>query len=121
MNGLSWFLYLAEVVGKLGIISAFTSFVGIFCAIGMFFWWTHYEEVGKGRKEPKPPVKGFLIVWLTALTLYVVVPTQQTIYLIAGSQAGEAVATSETGQEILNDIQEVIKHQLGQLKSKETK
>lgn len=41
--------------------------------------------------------------------------------LIAGAEAGEAVVTSEAGQEILNDIQEVIRHQLGELKGTENK
>ena len=116
MNGLSWLLYLAEVVGKLGFLAAGISFIGTFGAIGIFLWWLHYEESGKKRGEPKPPVKGFIIIWLTALTLHVAIPTQQTIYLIAGSEAGEAVVTSEAGQEIINDIQQVIKHQLGELK-----
>lgn len=41
--------------------------------------------------------------------------------LIAGAEAGEAVVTSEAGQEILDDIQEVIRYQLGELKGTENK
>lgn len=59
--------------------------------------------------------------FLACTLLAAIIPSRDTIYLIAGSEAGEAVVTSEAGQEILEDIQEVIRYQLGELKGTENK
>jgi len=55
-------------------------------------------------------------VFLVTSTLAAIIPSKDTIYLVAGSEAGEAVVTSQEGKEILNDIKEVIRYQLGELK-----
>lgn len=114
MNTLSWFLYLAEVVGKLGSLASLASVVGVICFFGIAFWWGCWQE--NKENVPQPPMKPFFIIWIIAIFLSVVVPSKETVYLIAGSQAGEAVVTSETGQEILTDIQAVIRAQLADLK-----
>lgn len=46
---------------------------------------------------------------LVCALLAAVIPDRQTIYLIAGSEAGEVVVESEEARAILNDIREVIK------------
>jgi hypothetical protein len=77
-----------------------------------------FEGVATGKASPKYSILALSVGMLLFSTL---IPSKETIYLIAGSQAGEAVVTSESGQEILNDIHEVIKHQLGQLKAGKSK
>jgi hypothetical protein len=116
MNSLSWFLYLAEALGTLGRLAGAFSVLGFFIFSAVCFWWLMWKVDGDKADIPKPPVKLVGGLWVFMLTLHVLVPSPDTIYLIAGSQAGEAVVTSEAGQEILNDIQEVIKYQLEQLK-----
>jgi hypothetical protein len=57
------------------------------------------------------------IVGLLALFFIgLLVPTKETIYLIAASEAGETVVESKEGQKVLNDIQEIINLQLQRLK-----
>jgi hypothetical protein len=122
MNSLSWFLYFAEVIPALGGTLAFLSFpVFAFWAIRAAMIGSEeypFEGVSTGKASP---MYGALVLSVGMLLFSTLIPSKETIYLIAGSQAGEAVVTSEAGQEILNDIHEVIKHQLGQLKAGESK
>lgn len=120
MNDLSWFLYLADVLpgaaGSLGSIGFGVSFLG---GVGLLIWKFAYEVDKDAIEDAVDVPKGFWWAWSFFFFLFVIthfVPSKETIYLIAGSEAGEAVVTSETGQEILNDIQQVIKHQLKELK-----
>ena len=57
-------------------------------------------------------------IWIGVFLLLVsaLVPSKETFYLIAGSEAGEYVVQSEEGREIIEDIQEVIKLQLNRMK-----
>jgi hypothetical protein len=118
MNNLSWLLYFAEVAGKLGSAAEAITIVMIFGSVGVVFWYA--MSLDKGFKAiPKPPVKSYLTVFVITLLISILTPSKETIYLIAGSEAGEAVVTSESGQEILNDIRQVIKYQLEVLKKGE--
>jgi amino acid transporter len=117
MNDLSWFLYYADVVPR---ISKFFVFVGIILAI---FYAARaafsgaeefpFQGVASGRVNPKHRLFAIALVlfFLTSL-----VPSKQTIYLIAASEASEVVVTSEVGQQTLLDIQEILQHQLDSLK-----
>lgn len=119
MNSLSWFLYFADVVGNvqglLIVAAIFSVFVIVFAAL------TFGHEQGKyGDKDLAKLARRFakvsvVVCTLSALTA-ALIPTTQTIYLIAGSEAGEAVVTSPEGEEILSNIKDVIKHQLNVLK-----
>ena len=116
MNDLSWFLYLADVLpnlaSSLGLTSAVLAIGGGFGLI----WWYIGSFVDK---DVVPVPKPLFAVWFPAALIALacsLVPSKETIYLIAGSEAGEAVVTSEQGQEVLSDIQEIIKAQLNNLK-----
>ena len=117
MNSLSWFLYLADVIVSAQVLLGFLAF--IFGAITAF--WLFANVFAKADRDPTAEAitkSLWFAPWVFALTatLAVLAPSRDTIYLIAGSEAGETVVTSEAGQEILLDIQEVIQHQLDQLK-----
>lgn len=116
MNNLSWFLYLADV------LPSFASGVGTASALTLFFgiplWMLWYFSTIDDKPQYKPNGKLIYVflVSLVVLALSSLIPSKETIYLIAGSEAGEAVVTSEEGKEILNDIHQVIRHQLSTLK-----
>ena len=117
MNSLSWFLYLADVIGNVQGVLVTLSVILTMAT----FPWLICKLIGDDsyNKKEKEIAKAFSFVpWLAlaAATLAAIIPSKETIYLIAGSEAGEAVVASETGQEILNDIKEVIQHQLSELK-----
>lgn len=117
MNGLSWFLYFAELLPRLG---SFSMLLGLLVLI---LWAARvallkaeeypFEGVITGKVPPKYSMVG---IGLSFVLVALLIPSKDTIYLIAGSQAGEAVVTSAAGQEIVDDIQQIIKHQLGTLK-----
>jgi MFS family permease len=108
MNSLSWFLYLAEVIPNIG---------GLFVAIAALLaiappiWGLFTPEIGR-----PPPIALFAVAIVVSTIIAIIIPSKQTIYLIAGSEAGEYVITSPEGQEIINDIKSIIKSQIEELK-----
>ena len=46
-------------------------------------------------------------------------PDQKTIYMIAASEMGEAVVTTEAGQEVFNELKDTVMYQLQQLQGVE--
>lgn len=109
MNGLSWFLYLADVVPNVGQASViYLIFGGLMGGFVLAFMRIELEK--------EIPIKTFIASLFLALIISVLVPSKDTIYLIAGSEAGEYVVTSPEGQEIINDIKAIIKSQIEELK-----
>lgn len=125
MNSLSWLLYLADVIGNVQGLLVTLSLVS---GVGLVLWlvigqlnidsdW-EFPKADKQTRSAKHAKKVFKYLWVPVIAAFVaaIIPARETIYLIAGSEAGEAVVTSEEGKEILNDIREVIKGQLDALK-----
>lgn len=123
MNDLSWFLYFADVLPNLSSALGFLLGVSIvFGGIGMVFLtiWTFTSEFESASERVKTFVPK-LQKWLVSMffimgTLWVLIPSKETIYLIAGSEAGEYVVNTPEAKAILSDIQEVIQLQIEQLK-----
>lgn len=116
MNSLSWFLYLADVIGNVrGVLILFAI---IFGAVTLF-WLFAKGCVAADDDESAKKFAHFMRfapwIFVSVTFLVAIIPSRDTIYLIAGSEAGEAVVTSEAGQEILNDIKEVIQFQLSEM------
>lgn len=116
MNNLSWFLYFAEVIPSLGHAAMLIFIIVLLVGGVILFVWTMewYTD-----DAPKPWFGVYLTTLVVCLLVSVLTPSEETIYLIAGSEAGEAVVTSPEGQEILNDIHTIIKQQLNNLKESE--
>jgi len=113
MNSLSWMIYAAEVVGRMGDVSTFFS-IGCAMAYPMSIVLTAYaidmhdmtqESAQKWRRMP-------VIVGLIALPFAVLTPSSNTIYLIAASEAGETVIQSPEAREVFNDLKTIIKGKL---------
>lgn len=111
MNSLSWLLYLASILPQLQIS------LGIAAGV-LFFWFlvVCIDRDSRSYREAWKVPKWQMPVAAILLLIAALIPSKNTLYLIAGSEAGEAVVTSQQGQEILNDVQEVIRAQLGKLK-----
>lgn len=67
------------------------------------------------NKEFIPP-KWILVTLLSLGIILSMAPSEQTLYLVAGSEAGEMVVTSEEGKEVLEDVKEILQVQLEKLK-----
>lgn len=120
MNSLSWFLYFADVVGNLrpafGVCSVFTGLATVILSIILIATSDGYNDAINftTKKVIKIVAPSFVAVLLVAT----LIPSRGTVYMIAGSEAGEFVVTSTEGKEIIGGIKEVIKHQLEELKGK---
>lgn len=125
MNSLSWFVYLAEVIPSIGNLLGFVSVAALI--IGAILLIIFLIALGESHiRRDKVLVKGLTtgLICLFVFSFFfgilgILIPSKDTIYMIAGSEAGEMVVTSETGQEMISDIHEVIKHQLDRLKGDE--
>ena len=127
MNSLSWLIYAAAVLPNMATMVGM--FILVSCAVVMVFALIQYigvcDAVSSGT-EDKSIAKGSLkktakTVAITMVLTFIVVgvvPDSKTIYMIAGSEAAEAVVSSEDGQEVLADIKEIIQLQLTNMKDK---
>jgi len=123
MNDLSILLYLAEVSGNAKIVAGVSAFLSTVAAtmflVGTFVMGVDragYEEGDRRFKEADVYYKTWkklfrisCVVLLVSVTIATFAPSRQTVYLIAGSEAGEMVVTSEEGQAILDDVRAVIR------------
>lgn len=120
MNSLSWVLYFADVLPNLaGLL------VGCSIVLGtttLFLWGAYVITSGVDggeadfNKSVKKPASVTTILFVISALTASVIPSKETFYLIAGSEVGETVVTSDEGKEIISDIHDVIKHQLSNLK-----
>lgn len=117
MNNLSWFLYFAEIAPRIGLLAMLS--VPTAALIVAF---APPKGVKPFSRDHEHPFMGWhygkkwVIFAITVTLLAFLVPSKATIYLIAGSEAGEAVVTSQEGKEIMADIKDIIRHQLDSLK-----
>jgi len=116
MNELSWFLYWADVVPSLGTAVQLIFFLlGIgFGILFVVFLACHIDGYGYGNRKYLPgkyPISAVfafflcLVIWFGTF----LVPSRETIYMIAASEAGEMVVTSPEAREMLNDLKAIIK------------
>ncbi len=115
MNSLSWFVYLADSIPNLSSVG-----VGLIILAGVLAFAMPPKGVEAFSKD-HIPFSGFLAktpycVLILGLLLSIFTPSKETIYLIAGSEAGEMVIKTPEAQELMNDIHMVIKNQLEGLK-----
>lgn len=99
MNSVSWLLYAAEVVTSIkGAIAA----AGMMAVIGLVFSWTPFLISGGDPEDwaqwlkTLPRKFGLLVAILGAV--FVVIPSNNTIMLIAASEIGETVLASKEAQ-----------------------
>ena len=117
MNDLTWFIYIVELVGRIPVVLFFSGLLLFIMGVILppkgveIFSYDHRIPFGGFER-----VKVALYVWLVFLAITFFVPSRETIYLMAGSEFGEVVVNTPEAKEILGDIQEVIRHQLNELK-----
>jgi hypothetical protein len=117
MNSLSWFLYLADVLDRIGfvffLLSLIFSFISLFVLIA-FAVWTADEDKNAERSYKSlrwVPLTTVFFFFLTAI-----IPSKDTIYLIAASEAGEMVVNTPEAKEVMSDLKEILNIQLDKLK-----
>lgn len=104
MNTLSWLLYGAETAEKVGVTAGVAGLIGLGLIPGSFIAaaWVHdfMTEDERVLSKVRAKWKLGLTVTIIASALWAVAPSKQTIMLIAASEVGEQVLSSEQAQTI---------------------
>ena len=114
MNTLSLLIYLSGVIPSIGIILSAGSVAILPCLVIIGGVWSVETE-----KNQFPKLKPYFITCAVALFISIMIPDQKTIYMIAASEMGEAVVTTEAGQEVFNELKDTVMYQLQQLQGVE--
>ena len=104
MNSISWFLYAVDILANIAVGIGMLTFAVIVLTI------IHCAAVGERSahdevfKNIKPVLwKGLAYVVALGI-LQMAIPNTKTMYLIMGSEVGESVVMSETGQRVQDAI-----------------
>lgn len=129
MNSLTWFIYIADVLYKQLVFIWFlliaVPIAYLVVRLGKKMWseniWSWEPEEVKENKcivriQPfittyKPFVFSIIGIFLINL-----IPSQDTFYLMAASEAGEMVVKTPEAQEIMSDLKQILDAQLEKLK-----
>lgn len=104
MNDLSWLLYLGDVAGSLGVAAVSTAILFLLMCCGALILWLHgadFNEDAQKAAAIKWGWKRFFPAMLASTLIAVLIPSKQTIYLIAASEMGERTFQTETGKKAL--------------------
>lgn len=124
MNNLSLMIYAAEVVNNIKVPLVITSLSmligGAISTISGNIGWSYYSFTSKEEKETSETLRKrlgkigprFVFTGIALAFFTAVVPSSNTIYLIAASEAGETVVSSPEAKEMFNDIKTIIKQKL---------
>lgn len=123
MNTLSWLLYGADVLNNLGTFFTVIGIVSLIIAIpttlcGYIIVW----DIKKDRSsneiwfEPRKYVRIVailaLVVGIALNLISIIIPSKQTMYMIAASEMGEVVIKSDEGAEIYNELKAIVMNNL---------
>lgn len=106
MNSLSLFLYFVDVLISLSYLLHAVSMVGIaiFTAFVIGTAITCGDFLPHDRSILIKKIKPFAYALGIVMLLNVVIPSERTMYLILGSELGEEMITSETGQRVFDVV-----------------
>lgn len=123
MNTLSWFFYLADIIGNISVFFIAGSIIMLVLSLGVALIVAIQNE--DESLEPGEPgyvspyiVKPYVIVGGIMLFISTFIPQTETIYMIAGSELGQATIQSEVGQDIMNKLQTILDLQIEEMKDK---
>ena len=110
MNGLSWLIYLAEVVDTFGKMLGTSLFISIFAlmAASAAVVIGHVEEESAVASAGKKLAKWTIGALFVGSIFFVITPSRQTVLLIAASEIGERVMTSDRVQGVIDPSVELL-------------
>jgi len=130
MNSLSWILYFVDVTYQVqGLLIAvmivgwmiyaiWRAFVGIWASS---IWSSDEDGVVEQKKKaqllPILPSKWYFAATIAVSLLLTLIPSKDTVYMIAASEAGEYVVNTPEAQEMLGDLKSILKMQLRKLEA----
>lgn len=110
MNSLSWLIYLCSVLPSLSFLFVGVGFAGLVAYfVGVGIW---SGETGTNHFKS---TKLLGIIPAVLLLIATLIPSERALYMIAASEMGETVVTSEAGQEVFNELKDTVMYQLEKL------
>jgi hypothetical protein len=121
MNNLSIFIYLAELIpaiGHLAVGMAIASVVGLFFSVMIWDFnkkkWEYDSKEENAAREGrlsmgKFGIKFFPLMFVVCCVVGTIIPSRNTIMMIAASEYGETLYKSESVQEIINPATKLLK------------
>lgn len=129
MNSLTVFLYIADVLYKqlvfVWTLLLLVPLLYLVARVSKKIWsdmiYSYDSQEVKNKKEEeqlRPFITTYKPFIFTAVGVFFVnlVPSQDTFYLMAASEAGEMVVKTPEAQEVLSDLKEILNIQLKKLK-----
>lgn len=107
MNTLSWLIYLAGVTGSLSGFAVFIAVVfGLMAVVTVIVFCSTLDSSADGVELFQKKCKGwfstFMVLMIFMGTLAALIPSRQTVLLIAASQMGEQVLNHPRVNEVVN-------------------
>lgn len=121
MNNLSIFIYLAELIPSIGhmcVLFACLAAAGIFVCFMLrdlnntVYSFDSKEDIENKKSTVSSANKGlkvFPIVIVVCIAVATIIPSRQTIMMIAASEFGESIYKSDQIQDILNPASKLLK------------
>ena len=110
---LALFVYLAGIVGKLSGL-----FIAIACLSGCIFVMCGLTLMLDGNKNYKKPMYINLFALLFSAIVATLLPSEKTMYLMAGAYTTQAVVQSNVGKKTVDLIEQKLDEELAKLKEK---
>ena len=104
MNNLSWIIYAADVIGSLILFLGLTGFALLCVSFGNIMYHSIENDDARLATTWKWAVPLAFFLFVVAILL----PSRQTIILIAASQYGEHVAQTPEAKELANEAREAL-------------
>lgn len=110
MNTLSWLIYFAGLVHSLTFIASLISIVCFFIwTIARFAFIMHHERMITKEDQERLPSSNYLIVGFILVGIATVLPSKNTVLLIAASELGQRLVTSEQVADVVDPSLDLLK------------
>lgn len=114
MNNLSWLLLIGDIVQNISITISLLSFFGLFGFLGLGFVRC---LIGDSFEAGWPIAKIGLWIFIPMIIVTTLIPSKQTIYMIAASEMGETVINSPETKKMFDLLKSKVEEQLAPIKT----
>lgn len=110
MNSLSWLLYFAEVSSNIGAFAIFMMVVSAIVSIilSLVIMCNDTRSMPDAFNANGPRIRNGATYAFLFSILGFLFPSQNTVYLIIASESASTIVTSESGQKMIGDIQNIV-------------
>lgn len=106
MNSLSWLLLLTDIFSNISALSVIFSILGVILLFGLC---AYYDCV---YDRAYPHIKSFLVGLSVVISISILVPSKNTMYMIAASEVGEKALKTPEAKELYDLLHNKLKETL---------